>query len=118
MYNFENEMYITITGLNFYFHKKPFKIGGLLTLKKDRENTYDTEAIAVEMPMLGKVGYVANSPHTVALGCMSAGRIYNEIPDECAAAVQFMTDTKVIAKVLPNKKVKAVVEMELVDIVI
>lgn len=112
---FEDELYITITGLNHYFNMKPFKIGSLVTLKKEPENDYDNEAIMVMAPVLGKVGYVANSPHTTASGCMSAGRLYDEIPDECAAVVRFMTCTKVIARVLPDKKLDVKIDVKLVD---
>ena len=113
---FENEYYITITGLNYYFSMKPFKIGSFVTLKKEPDNDYDDEAIVVTAPLLGKVGYVANSVHTTAAGTMSAGRLYNEIPDECAAIVRFMTCSKVIARVLPNKKLNVKVDVSLVDV--
>lgn len=113
---FENELYITITGLNHYFGKKPFKIGSYVTLKKEPDNAYDDEAIMVKAPLLDKVGYVANSPHTTAQGCMSAGRLYDEIPDECAAVVRFMTCSKVIARVLPDKKLAVKVDVDLVDV--
>ena len=113
---FENELYITITGLNHYFNMKPFKIGSLVTLKKEPDNDYDDEAVMVMAPLLGKVGYVANSPHTVAGGCMSAGRLYDEIPDECAAVVRFMTSSKVIARVLPDKKLNVKLKVTLEDL--
>lgn len=113
---FENEIYITITGLNFYFNMKPFKIGSLVTLRKEPDNIHDDEAIEVMAPLLGKVGYVANSPHTTAGGTMSAGRIYDEIPDECAAVVRFMTSSKVIARVLPDKKLNVKIDVTLEDV--
>lgn len=111
----EDELYITITGINHYFHMKPFKIGSLVSLSKEPDNDYDDEAIEVLAPLLGKVGYVANSPHTTASGTISAGRFYDEIPDECAAVVRFMTCTKVIARVLPDKKLNVKVEITLED---
>lgn len=113
---FENELYITITGLNHYYNRKPFKIGSLVTLKKEPDNDYDDEAIEVLAPLLGKVGYVANSPHTTASGCMSAGRLYSEVPDECAAVIRFMTCSKVIARVLPDKRLNVKVDVTLVDV--
>ena len=112
---FENELYITITGLNFYYDMKPFKIGSLLTLKKEPDNIHDDEAIEVLAPLLGRVGYVANSPRTTAGGTMSAGRIYDELPGECAAVVRFMTQTKVIARVLPDKKLNIKIDVTLED---
>jgi hypothetical protein len=113
---FENELYVTITGLNFYYKMKPFKIGSLVTLKKEPDNDYDDEAIEVLAPLLGRVGYVANSAHTTAGGTMSAGRLYDEIPDECAAIVRFMTSSKVIARVLPDKTLNVKVEVALEDL--
>ena len=113
---FENELYITITGLNHYFGMRPFKIGSLVTLVKEPGNDYDDEAIMVMAPMLGKVGYVANSPHTTASGCMSAGRLYGEVPNECAAVVRFMTASKVIARVMPDKRLQVKMEIALEDV--
>jgi hypothetical protein len=111
---FENEQYITITVYNFYYDMKPFNIGTLLTLRKEPDNIHDDEAIEVLAPLLGKVGYVANSPHTTAEGTMSAEQLYDETPSECAAVVRFMTQTKVIARVLPDKvlSVKIVIRLE------
>lgn len=113
---FENELYITITGLNYYFNMKPFKIGSLVTLRKEPENSHDEEAIEVLAPLLGRVGYVANSPHTTVGGTMSAGRLYDAIPDECAAVVLFMTGSKVIARVLPDKKLNVKIYIMLKDL--
>lgn len=110
---FENELYITITGLNHYFDLKPFAIGSPVMLKKEPDNHHDKEAIMVIAPLLGKVGYVANSTHTVAAGCMSAGRLYDKIPDQCVAVVRFMIGSQVIARVLPDKKLHVKVEVRL-----
>lgn len=112
---FKDELYITIAGINHYFRIKPFKIGALVTLRKEPDNDYDDEAIAVLAPLLGRVGYVANSPHTNAAGCVSAGRLYDIIPDECAAVVRFMTGSTVIARVLPDKKLRVNVEIMLMN---
>ena len=46
-------------------------------LVKEPDNEYDKEAIKVEMPGIGHIGYVANSPYTVVVkatapeGCMT-----------------------------------------------
>lgn len=57
--------YITLTGLNHYFGIAPFAVGQKVRLVKEPENLFDHEAIRAELPGLGKVGYVANSTHTV-----------------------------------------------------
>lgn len=110
---FEEELYITITGLNHYAGMRPFHIGALVALLKEPQNPCDVEAIMATMPLLGKVGYVANSPYTTAAGCVSAGRLYDKVPEECAAVVRFMTDTKVIARVLPDRRLNVDVTIRL-----
>ena len=72
---------ITITGIEHYFGQEIFRPGQTLILKKDLDNSYDSEAIQAELETGVKVGYVANSIHTVARGSHSAGRIYEIIND-------------------------------------
>ena len=50
-------------------------------LLKEPDNEYDKEAIKVEMPGIGQMGYVANSPYTVVGESYSAGRLYDKIGD-------------------------------------
>ncbi|MFZ5975794.1 MAG: HIRAN domain-containing protein [Bacillota bacterium] len=94
------ERYITITGVQHYYGMKPLAVGRVLRCTKEPENCYDDEAIRAELPFIGKVGYVANSPHTCANGTMSAGRIYDSVENVFFARVMFTTQTKVIARVL------------------
>ena len=72
------EKYVTITGFRAYQGLFPFKIGFLVRCEKEPDNPYDGEAIRCTMPMIGTVGYLANSTGTVAGGTMSAGRIYDK----------------------------------------
>ena len=72
------ERYITITGVKHYYNMKPFKIGKIVKLIKDHDNSYDHEAIAVALDHIDTIGYVANSTDTV----------------------MFITHTSVIAKVI------------------
>lgn len=97
------EQFITITGVNFYYEMKPFKIGGIVKLVKEPDNEYDKEAIQVVMPFIDKVGYVANSVKTVYAGTMSAGRIYDKIEDTAYAKIRFITHTAVIAEICQKK---------------
>ena len=71
--------FVTITGLNNYYNKKPFEVGKIVKLVKEPDNQYDSEAIAVVLPFIDKVGYVANSTSTVYKGTVSAGRLYDKI---------------------------------------
>ncbi|SJZ48059.1 HIRAN domain-containing protein [Garciella nitratireducens] len=88
--------FLTITGLNHYYGMKPIEIGKILTLVKDKNNKYDEEAIAVLLPYIGTIGYVANSPNTVVKGTSSAGRIYDIFEEEAYAQVLFATKESAI----------------------
>lgn len=94
------ERYITITGTNHYYGMRPFSVGKKLKCVKEPDNPYDGEAIKVVMKEIGKVGYVANSAYTVAVGTMSAGRIYDKIGKKFHVEVMFITASKVICRVL------------------
>ena len=60
-----NPIYFTVTGTNYYYGNEYFKPEMKLRLIKEPDNKADKEAIRVELEGLGKVGYVANSPHSV-----------------------------------------------------
>jgi len=93
------EKYVSIVGLKHYYGSEIFRVGQLLTLKKDFDNTYDDEAIAVHVESVGKVGYIANSPYTVVRGTRSAGRIYDSFEEEIKCEVCFVVRECVIAKI-------------------
>ena len=57
------------TGLNYRYGTMPFAVGQKVRLVKEPDNQADREAIRAELPGLGKVGYVANSTHTVKGDC-------------------------------------------------
>ena len=92
--------YITITGMEYYFGAKVFKVGDVISCEKEFDNDYDEEAIKVMMKTFGKVGYVGISCRTVAKGTKSAGRIYDKVGDKFSVRVCFVTDGSVIAEVL------------------
>ncbi|MDD3475204.1 MAG: HIRAN domain-containing protein [Candidatus Dojkabacteria bacterium] len=92
--------FISVVGLKHYFGSEIFSIGQRLKLTKDYDNKYDDEAIMAEVESVGKVGYVANSPHTVARGTRSAGRIYDTFEDFVYCEVAFILRDIVIAKIL------------------
>lgn len=94
--------FVTITGLEHYYGKKPFKIGRKIKLVKEPENEYDSEAIAAVLPYIGKIGYVANSTYTVYGGTVSAGRLYDKVGDRAYGTVMFVTHTSAIVLVSEN----------------
>lgn len=93
--------FVTIVGVDMCFGREIFKVGQVLTLRKDRENRFDDEAVeAVIESVGGRVGYVANSCHTVARGTKSSGRIYDTFDDICRARVAFIVNNAVIAEIM------------------
>ena len=98
--------FITITGLNHYYGKKPFEIGRVFKIIKEPDNDYDDEAICAFLPFIEKIGYVANSTNTVYQGTVSAGRLYDKIEDYAYARTMFITHSSVIALVLDKDDVE------------
>ena len=93
------EKYLTITGFRNYHGSRPFAIGNLIRCCKEPSNPYDGEAIQCSLPVLCTVGYVANSVSTVVLGTMSAGRLYDQVPERFYVRVMFITDRNIICRV-------------------
>ena len=99
--------FVTITGIDHYYGKRPFKVGRIFQLIKDRKNQYDGEAIMAYLPFIEKIGYVANSVDTVYRGTLSAGRLYDKMGDYAFAKVMFITHSSVIAVVLDKEEMEA-----------
>ena len=99
--------FVTVTGIEHYYGKKPFRVGRVFQLIKDHRNTHDTEAIMAYLPFLEKIGYVANSVNTVYHGTVSAGRLYDKIGEYAFAKVMFITHSSVIAVVLDRDELEA-----------
>lgn len=84
------DIYFTIAGTNHHFGQEFFEPKMEVKLVKEPDNEYDKEAIKVEMPGLGLVGYVANSPYTVMGDSYSAGRLYDKIGDTAKGTVLYV----------------------------
>lgn len=91
--------FFTLTGTRHYYGSDFLKPGMKLELKKESDNEYDREAIAVNIDGLSQVGYVANSPYTVIGESMSAGRLYDKIGDIAIGEVVFVTDKGILCRV-------------------
>lgn len=102
----ENTYFVTITGLNHYYGKKPYEIGRIIKLIKEPDNEYDKEAIAAFLPFIDKIGYVANSTNTVYDGTISAGRLYDKVEDYAYGRVMFVTHSSAIVLVLDKEDVE------------
>ena len=93
-----SKIYFTLTGTKHYFGNEFLKKGTKIRLEKEPDNEYDKEAIKVIYEGLGKIGYVANSSHTVIGDSMSAGRLYDKIGDIAYAKVVLVTQRGTICK--------------------
>ena len=82
-----NKIFFTITGTNHHYGHDFFEPNMTVRLVKEPDNDVDKEAIKVEMEGLGHVGYVANSPYTLAGESFSAGRLYDKIGDVAEGTV-------------------------------
>lgn len=103
----EKNYFVTITGVNHYYGMKPFEVGRVIKLIKEPDNEFDSEAIRAELPFIDKIGYVANSPDTVAKGTFSAGRIYDLFQSEACAQILFITHSSVICLLLTPDEEKS-----------
>ena len=92
------DYYITITGIDYYGGHEMFRPGMSVKLRKEHDNSYDDEAIAVYSRKNCRLGYVANSVHTAARGTFSAGRLYDKFEEELNARVLFVMHDAVIAE--------------------
>ena len=89
-----NKIFITVTGFRFRYGLDFINENMILNLKKEPKNEHDCEAIEVRLDGLGKIGYVANSAHTVLGECHSAGYIYNKIGFNAFAKVLYVLEDK------------------------
>lgn len=94
-----DKLYFTITGTKYRFGTAFMKPEMKVTLKKEPDNEYDPEAICVSMEGLGKVGYVANSPHTIQGKSLSAVRLYDKIGDEANGTILYVLPEGVLCAV-------------------
>ena len=93
-----NCIYITINHLDDYNGLSNIKVGDDLILRKDEDNLYDDEAIAVYNKDEIKIGYVANSTDTVARGTYSAGRIYDSLRQDQTCRICFIINEVLIGQ--------------------
>ena len=101
---FNEKIYITVNHLDDFNTTYMFRIGDILTLRKDHDNCYDDEAIAAYSRHKAKCGYVANSVCSVCRGTYSAGRVYDKIPEEYYCIVRFICEDHLIGELTEEKK--------------
>ena len=92
--------YFTVTGLHHYYGDSFLEKDMIVYLKKEEDNEYDREAISVNLPWLGKIGYVANSPYTVLGESYSAEKLYDKMSEEASGKVKFILNKGVICELI------------------
>lgn len=97
-------IYITVVGMHHYDAGAMVAPGMILRCRKEPKNRYDGEAIRVDLPVFGKVGYVGNSPHTVLRGTYSAGRLYDKVGKKCYVRVIRMFPSSAVCVLLKGDK--------------
>ena len=85
-----SEIYFTIAGTNHWHGQEFIEPKMQVKLVKEPDNEVDAEAIKVEMPGIGQISYVSNSPYTVVGESYSAGRLYDKIGDESTGTVLYV----------------------------
>ena len=81
-------------------------MGRKIKCVKEPDNPYDAEVIRATMKHIGTVGYISNSPYTVAGGTKSVGAIGHKVKKKFTVEVMFLTRTKVICRVVDGRKEK------------
>lgn len=89
-------IYFTIAGTNHHYGNECFETKTKVKLFKEPDNAFDKEAVRVELPGLGLVGYVGNSPYTVLGESYSAGRLYDKIGDAAEGTVLYVLPRGVV----------------------
>ena len=94
------EIYFTITGTSHHYGQDFLKPKMKVKLIKETDNEYDKEAIKVELPGLGTIGYVANSPYTVLGESYSAGRLYDKIGDGAKGRILYVMAKGILCELI------------------
>ncbi len=98
------DIIFTIAGMNHYYGSDFLEKGMKVKLIKEPDNEYDKEAIRVELKGLGKIGYVANSTHTVLGESYSAGRMYDLMKKKAKGKVILVTPRGAICQLKEEKE--------------
>lgn len=98
-----DKVYFTVTGTHHYFGKEFIEAGMEVKLVKEPDNRYDKEAIRVELEGLGKIGYVANSTHSVLGDSMSAGRLYDRVEEVAYGVVKYVLSQGVLCELIKKE---------------
>lgn len=99
-------IYFTIAGTNHHHGSEFLKEGMKVKLVKEPDNAVDSEAIKVEMPGIGLIGYVAAGYRTRIGECYSAGRLYDKFDEKATGKVLYVLADGVVCEFVQEKKKK------------
>ena len=106
------KIFFTIAGTRHHYGQDFFEKDMKVRLEKEPDNEHDREAIKVLLEGLGLVGYVANSPWTVAGESWSAGRIYDKIGDTASGTILYKLPKCVLCTLDEEPQASIVTENE------
>ncbi|MBQ6158146.1 MAG: HIRAN domain-containing protein [Thermoguttaceae bacterium] len=96
------KIFFTIVGVKYRYGDKVLKPEMAVRVVKEPDNKADREAIRAELEGLGRIGYVANSTHTVIGESYSAGRLYDKIGDTAEGTVLYILPHGVLCSLNPE----------------
>lgn len=97
--------YITITGQKHYYGILPFLPGACFSLLPEPDNPYDPEAICVVSSVYGKVGSVARSEETLAIGTISSAELFPLLTANDMCMIRFIAGEYIIAEVYKKEEI-------------
>ena len=103
-----SEIYFTIAGTNHWHGDEFIELKMEVKLVKEPDNEVDTEAIKVEMPGIGQIGYVANSPYTVIGESYGADRLYDKVGEEAYGEVMYILPKGVLCRLLVKEECRGI----------
>lgn len=101
-----NPIYFTIAGTGHWHGSDFLKEGMTVKLTKEKDNEVDSEAIKVEMPGIGQIGYVAAGYRTRIGESYSAGRLYDKFDETASGKVVYVLDDGVLCEFIATESKK------------
>ena len=96
---------LTIAETEAFFKTKPFVPQRIIRLVKEEDgNVQAPHAIRAELPYIGTIGYVGNTPETAYKGTGTAKDIYDLFEDEAYVKVMFVTESRAIVLFTANDR--------------
>ena len=97
---------LTIAETEEFCGTKPFVPKRIIRLVKEEDsNVQAPHAIRAELPYIGTIGYVGNTPETAYKGTSTVKDIYDLFEDEAYVKVMFVTESRAIVLFTTNDRI-------------